>query len=66
MAYAELTMSLARIVYLYDMRLAPGSHLGEGSPDAELGRNRPLEFQLQDTFTSAKDGPLVEFCHASS
>lgn len=61
MAYSELTMTVARAVYLYDMRLAPGSHIGEGNPDAELGRHRPMEFQLKDTFTAVKDGPLVEF-----
>jgi cytochrome P450 len=65
MAYLELTTALARIVYLYDMRLAPGSHTGEGSPDLEFGRHRPSEFQLKDTFTSAKDGPLVEFAARS-
>ena len=46
---------------MFDMRLAPGSHLGEGSPDLEFGRHRPAELQLKDTFTSWKDGPLVEF-----
>ena len=61
MAYVELTITLARAVYLFDMRLAPGSHIGEGSPDLEYGRHRPMELQLKDTFTSAKDGPLVEF-----
>ena len=61
MAYSELTMTVARVAYLYDMRLAPGSSLGEGSPDAELGRDRPMDFQLKDTFTAAKAGPLVEF-----
>lgn len=61
MAYVELTTALARAVYMYDMRLAPGSHVGEGSPDLEYGRRRPMEFQLQDTFTSIKNGPLVEF-----
>ena len=54
-------MSLARAIYLYDMRLAPGSHVGEGKHDAELGRRRLEEFQLKDTFTSGKEGPLVEF-----
>lgn len=61
MAYAELMMTVARAVYLYDMRLAPGSHAGEGTPDAELGRHRPMEYQLKDTFTASKNGPLVEF-----
>ena len=66
MAYVEMSIALARVVYLYDMRLAPGSHIGEGSPDLEFGRHRPMEFQLKDTFTSAKDGPLVEFAVARS
>ena len=66
MAYVEMSTALARVVYLYDMRLAPGSHMGEGSPDLEFGRHRPMEFQLKDTFTSAKDGPLVEFAAVSS
>ncbi|WPH01613.1 Hypothetical protein R9X50_00446100 [Acrodontium crateriforme] len=62
MAYLELTTSLARAVFLYDMRLQPGSHLGEGNPSSlEYGRQRPMEFQLMDSFTSMKDGPLIEF-----
>lgn len=61
MAYLELTVALARVIWLYDMRLAPGSHVGEGSTDLEFGRHRSREFQLKDTFTSAKDGPMVEF-----
>ena len=61
MAYLELMVALGRIVWLYDMRLSPGSHIGEGNAMLESGRQRSLEFQLKDTFTSAKDGPLVEF-----
>ncbi|KAI7456622.1 hypothetical protein KC368_g7 [Hortaea werneckii] len=61
MAYVEMTMTIARAVYLYDMRLAPGHNVGEGSPDLEYGRHRRSEFQLKDTFTSVKDGPVIEF-----
>jgi cytochrome P450 len=60
-AYVELTTSLARAVYLYEMRLAPGFTVGEGSPDLEWGRQRKREFQLKDSFTSMKDGPYVQF-----
>ena len=60
-AYVELTTSLARVVYLYEMRLAPGDHVGEGNPDLEWGRQRKGEYQLMDSFTSLKDGPYVEF-----
>jgi len=61
LAYVELMATLVRTLFLYDMRLAPGQKLGEGTPGAELGRQRPGEFQLKDTFTSMKDGPLVQF-----
>lgn len=62
MAYVELTTSLARAVWLYDMRLSAGSTLGEGGGEgAEWGREKRGEFQLKDTFTSMKDGPMVEF-----
>lgn len=60
-AYVELMTSLARAVYLYEMRVAPGTTLGEGNPDLEWGRQRKNEFQLRDSFTSMKDGPYVEF-----
>ena len=61
MAYTELTISLARVLFAYDMRLAPGTHVGEGNGDAEFGRHRATEYQLKDSFTSLKDGPMVEF-----
>jgi cytochrome P450 len=59
MAYLELTIALARTVYLFDLKLA--SPLGGGSLTGEWGRRRPTEYQLEDTFTSRKDGPMVEF-----
>jgi cytochrome P450 len=61
MAYSELSTALARVLWVYDMRLAPGARVGEGCADAEYGRHRVTEYQLRDTFTSMKDGPIVEF-----
>lgn len=61
LAYVEIMTSLARAVYLYEMRLAPGITAGEGNPSFEWGRQRKDEFQLRDSFTSMKDGPYVEF-----
>ncbi|KAF7555734.1 hypothetical protein G7046_g6479 [Stylonectria norvegica] len=62
LAYVEMTNTLARTMYLYDMRKAVGVvDPGEGKPSNEWGRHRPSEFQLVDTFTSAKDGPIIEF-----
>jgi cytochrome P450 len=61
MAYTELSMALARTLWLYDMQLAPGMRVGEGDRDLEFGRHRATEYQLRDSFTSLKDGPIVEF-----
>jgi cytochrome P450 len=60
MAYIELMTTVARTVWLFDMKLA--GWLGEGLLDAtERGRDRKGEYQLEDVFVSRKEGPLVEF-----
>jgi len=59
LAYTELMTSLARAVFLYDMKLAGDA--GEGRPELEWGRQRKGEYQLKDCFTSMKDGPYVQF-----
>ncbi|AEO58519.1 cytochrome P450-like protein [Thermothelomyces thermophilus ATCC 42464] len=62
LAYVEMTLTLARVLFLYDLRKAVGvADPGEGKPGAGYGRDRVGEFQLVDTFTSLKDGPMVEF-----
>ena len=59
LAYAEMSVMLARIFWLYDMRLQ-GS-LGEGRTSLGKGRERTNEFQTWDGFTSTHEGPMVEF-----
>ena len=61
LAYAELMTSLARTVFLYDMKLADGTSMGEGAVGMERGRERASEYQLKDCFTSMKEGPMVQF-----
>ncbi|ROT38409.1 isotrichodermin C-15 hydroxylase [Sodiomyces alkalinus F11] len=62
LAYVEMSITIARTLYLYDLRRAVGiPDPGEGRVDAEWGRHRVGEFQLTDTFTSMKDGAMVEF-----
>jgi len=56
LAYTELLIAVARTVCLYEMRRAEGLESGRGRRRADTG-----EFQLWDTFTSAKDGPFIEF-----
>ncbi|KAI0205898.1 isotrichodermin C-15 hydroxylase [Astrocystis sublimbata] len=62
LAYIELMTTLARVLYLYDMRKSTaGPDPAEGRPELEWGRQRTDEYQLFDQFTSLKDGPIVEF-----
>ena len=61
MAYREISHTIARLVWSYDMRLAKGSKLGEGDPSFPEGRRRPKEYQLIDTFAAKAYGPMVEF-----
>ena len=62
LAYVEMTTTLARVLFMYDLRRAVGvSDPAEGMPGAEWGREKPGEMQLVDTFTSLKDGVMVEF-----
>lgn len=61
LAYVELTVTIARVLYLFDLRLAPGSTLGAGSKDLEVGRTRATEYQIEDRFASMKDGPMLQF-----
>ena len=63
MAYKELLIVVARLVYMFEMRIAAGSTAGEGNP--ALGpqslRHRKGEFQGLDKFVLQADGPVLQF-----
>lgn len=61
LAYVELSVTIARVIYMFDLRLVPGSTLGSGSKDLEFGRTRSTEYQIEDRFASMKDGPMLQF-----
>lgn len=61
LAYQEMSIIIARIVWLYEIRLQPGSTVGGGRPGLGRYRERKEEFQTWDGFFSTHDGPLVEF-----
>lgn len=52
MAYAEISMALARVLWRFNIRLKEGDRTGEGSSG---------EFVLADVFVGERDGPWVEF-----
>ena len=59
LAYMEMRTVIARTVFLHDMRLAPGSTLGDDEDGVE--DERKGEFALKDRWQAEKDGPLVQF-----
>lgn len=63
MAYLELSVVLARLIWEYDMRLMSGplGKVGEGNPNPGRGRERAGEFQLKDIFVSKIKGPFADF-----
>ncbi|KAL6866836.1 cytochrome P450 [Trichoderma novae-zelandiae] len=61
LAYQEMSIVLARLLWLFDVRPDPGSSLGEGVGDDMEGRGCKNEFQLYDRFVSSQKGPVLQF-----
>ena len=59
MAYMVMKHTIARTLWLYDMRVALGTTLGEVGDDEEPERKG--EFALKDRWQAEKDGPMVQF-----
>jgi cytochrome P450 len=59
LALAEMQLLMATLVWTFDFRSV--GKVGEGRVGAELGREKPWEFQLRDHVTSAKEGPIIQF-----
>ena len=61
LAMKEIMTVVARLVWLYEMRIAEGSTLGEGAEHLGEGRRRKGELQMRDLFVAKADGPMVQF-----
>jgi len=59
LASMEMRTVVARTVWLYDMRLEPGSTVGDVEAGAEEVRRK--EFKMQDRWQAEKDRPMVQF-----
>ncbi|KAJ0126685.1 Uncharacterized protein HZ326_30214 [Fusarium oxysporum f. sp. albedinis] len=60
LAYLEMSLALAKIVYNFEIRRDHSSNLGGGSPDAIKGRRTVDQYQLRDIFVAIRDGPAVQ------
>ena len=61
LAYLELTITLARLLYLLDVKGPDGDTLGQGAPDLMWGRRGKQQYQLSDFFMACKEGPMTQF-----
>lgn len=65
MAYIELCTAVARVMFLFDLRLKQGDRTGEGAGGVRWatgeGRQRKEEYQLWDCLIADRMGPVVQF-----
>ncbi|KAJ9602559.1 hypothetical protein H2200_013102 [Cladophialophora chaetospira] len=65
MAYIEMYTAIARVMFLFDIRLKAGDRSGEGAGAVSWatgeGRQRKGEYQLRDWLISDREGPAVQF-----
>ncbi|KAI1302908.1 benzoate 4-monooxygenase cytochrome P450 [Xylaria venustula] len=61
LAMAEMQITIARTLYQLDVRRAPGSTLGGGSPELGWGKTDPNHIHLIDAYISLRRGPEVQF-----
>ncbi|TKA45830.1 hypothetical protein B0A54_03515 [Friedmanniomyces endolithicus] len=62
LVYMELSIAIARLVWEYDMRLAPEQHPRKSTvKEIRQGLRHPAEYQYQDWFLSNNEGVFVEF-----
>ncbi|KAL9034324.1 MAG: hypothetical protein Q9180_005470 [Flavoplaca navasiana] len=61
LAYLEMSITMAKVLYLYDVKAMEGSDLGAGKPDQIWGRQNKEHYQTCDRFISTRKGPIVNF-----
>lgn len=61
LAYLQLKLTLAHLLWRFDLRLAPDEpESGGGKPGLGIGRERSDEFQMWDALGFGRDGPMVQ------
>ncbi|RSM14651.1 hypothetical protein CEP52_001323 [Fusarium oligoseptatum] len=60
LAYLEMNLVLAKVIYNFEIRRDPTSNLGGGNPEAVEGRRTVDQYQLGDIFVGIRDGPMVQ------
>lgn len=61
LAYVEMSIAMAKILFFYDVQAVEGDNLGAGRSELMWGRRNEEEFQTRDIFVATRDGPNVQF-----
>ena len=61
LAVLEMLLVISRTLYRFDVRLAPGSTLGEGAAELGWGKRNKNLFQLEDAYIAIRHGPMLQF-----
>lgn len=61
LTYLELTIALARLLYLPDVNVPGGNTVDMGAPDLMWSRRNKNQFQVTDFFIAGKQGPMAQF-----
>lgn len=61
LAYLEMSIAMAKVLYLSDVEAVEGEDLGAGQAHLMWGRRNKAHFQTRDVFLSVKEGPLARF-----
>lgn len=61
LAYLEMSVTMAKLLFLSDVRAVEGNDLGAGKANLMWGRKDTAHFQTWDVFVSIREGPIVQF-----
>ncbi|KAF2733358.1 cytochrome P450 [Polyplosphaeria fusca] len=60
LAWLEMKIVLAKLIFRFEVRRQEGNNLGGGDVNARLGRRNVDQYQTYDLFVSGRDGPVVQ------
>lgn len=61
LAYLEMSIVMAKVLYLSDVQAVEGDDLGAGMAHLIWGRRNKANFQTKNTFVSVREGPMARF-----
>lgn len=61
LAWLEMMIIIAKMVYRFELKQDPKSNLGGGRADGPEGRQQEGQYQTYDAFVALRDGPMVRF-----